>query len=172
MTRKIFPRQGTKIVTQDEADRVAPSGQRIVVPDKETQEEILERAHRGNRCGDCANFRLQQGQAMLADQRVFLELYKQLGHDPAWYGRTDVFGLCAAFDMTHMCATHTPAVVPAHLLDSSLSNQVQRDMVDGKTYAAAAKDEPRECPYYRKKNSAPGTDQGFHYLRKRRNYEG
>lgn len=145
------------IVTQEEAEQdPVPSDARIVVPSKEDQEIILARAHNRNRCGACQHFLLRQGQAELLDQQLFNRLYEELDHDPAWYGRTDLFGICDQWD-NHMCSIMSPAVIPNQFLDSSIPYDLR--------------DNPVPCPVFLKKQTTGVAQSKRSFVGKRTNYE-
>lgn len=144
------------IISQEEAEKDPhPKQARIVVPTKEQAEAILERIHRGNRCGECAHFDRAQGQEELKNQEVFEMCFNALEHDPAWYGRMDLFGLCDQWE-GHMTSAISPCTVPNQFLDSDI------------TYYE--RDQPVDCPYFKKKLDVGGGSRR-HYVGKRRNYE-
>lgn len=144
------------VVTQEQAERDPdPKQARIVVPTEAEQEYYLSRAHNDKRCGDCKSFLWSQGQMELKEQKVFERCFEELAHDPAWYGRTDLFGLCSQID-GHMCAVMTPATIPLQYIDSDAPYEVR--------------DTPQECPHFERKKKGALQSQK-HYVGKRRNYE-
>ena len=145
------------MVTPEEAEQDPhPTDARIVVPSKEMQEMILERAHNNNRCGACKHFLLKQGQTELQDQELFQKLFNELEHDIAWYGRLDLFGICDQWD-AHMCCILSPAVIPNQFLDSSIPYDLQ--------------DNPVPCPYFLKKQTTGVQASKRSFIGKRTNYE-
>lgn len=143
------------VVTAEEAARdPLPRDARVVVPTGSDAEQIVERARQNQRCGMCRHFRLRQGQEEFRDQQLFERLFSEMEHDPLWYGRTDLFGLCARWD-GHMVHAFAPRRIARHFLDSSV------------TYAN--KDESVECPDW---DSAGVGQRGTpSFAGKRRNYE-
>jgi len=143
------------IISKEEAERDPhPKQARIVVPTKEQVDAILERIHRGNRCGECQFFDHAQGQAELKKQEVFETAFGALEHDPAWYGRTDIYGLCDQWE-GHMTTSISPCVVPNQFLDATIPYN--------------CRDNPVDCPHFKKKTGSGGSRK--HYVGKRRNYE-
>jgi hypothetical protein len=144
------------VVTKEEADRdPEPKEGRIVVPNEQEREYYLARAHNNERCGDCAHFLHSQGQHELKEQEVFKRIFEELKHDPAWYGRLDLFGLCDQWE-GHMCAVMTPATIPLQFLDSEAPYEVR--------------DTPQKCPQFRKK-SGGALQSKRSFIGKRRNFE-
>lgn len=149
---------GTEVITEEQRERdPLPKDVRIVVPDEKTQEAVLKRIHKKQVCGECAHFDLRMGQEEYVNREgVFLHAYYALEHDPAWYGRTDMYGACHQWD-GHMPHAMAPIMIPSQFTDSSLPYE-QRD-------------QPIECPYYRKRKHKDVMGSRLHYVGKRRNYE-
>jgi len=150
----------SNVVTEEERARNPnPTEARIVVPDEATKEAVLKRIHKLHICGHCRHFDLRMGQEEYVNkQEVFLTAYNVLQHDPAWYGRPDMFGACHQWD-GHMVHTHAPITIPSQFLNSDLPHE-QRDR-------------PVECPYFvEKKHVGDVATSRIHYVGKRRNFEG
>jgi hypothetical protein len=150
----------TAVVTEEErAKNPYAEEARIVVPDEETQEAVLKRIKKLHICGHCRHFDLRMGQEeFVSRQEVFKMAYNSLEHDPAWYGRTDMYGACHEWD-GHMVHQFAPITIPSHFLNSDLPFD-QRD-------------QPVECPYFvEKKHARDVATSRLHYVGKRRNYEG
>lgn len=132
---------------------------RIVVPDEETQEAVLKRIHKLHICGHCKFFDLRMGQEeFVSRQKIFELAYDSLQHDPAWYGRPDMYGACHQWD-GHMPHQFAPITIPSQFLDSSLGYD-QRD-------------QPVECPRFsERKHRGEVAMSRVHYVGKRRNFEG
>lgn len=130
------------VVLESEKHKLPERAAKIVVPDERT--DLLEILRPKRFCIECRHFSLRKGQLEIKEQEVFEQLFDKLAfnHDPAWYGRTDLFGLCRACDglMVHAYA----------------GARIPRDRVDpGASYED--KDKTVECPHYdpRGKRSHP-----------------
>jgi len=150
----------TDVVTEEErAKNPYATEARIVVPDEATQEAVLKRINKLHICGHCRHFDLRMGQEeFVSQQKVFLMAFDSLQHDPAWYGRPDLYGACHEWD-GHMAHFYAPITIPSQFLNSSLDHD--------------HRDQPVECPWFKEK-SHPGevATSRIHYVGKRRNYEG
>jgi len=148
------------VVTEEERAKNPYSKEaRIVVPDEATQEAVLKRIRKLHVCGHCKFFDLPMGQQeFVRDQQVFLTAFDSLQHDPAWYGRPDMFGACHQWE-GHMTHSHAPITIPSQFLDSSLEY--------------SQRDQPVECPYFKeRKHVGEVATSRMHYVGKRRNFEG
>ena len=136
-----------------------PREARIVVPDEATKEAVLKRIHKLHICGHCRFFDLRMWQEEYVNrQEVFMMAYDSLQHDPAWYGRTDMYGACHQWD-SHMPHQFAPITIPSQFLDSGLPHE--------------KRDQPVECPYFKeKKHIGDVATSRLHYVGKRRNFEG
>lgn len=150
----------TDVVTEEEKAKNPYAGEaRIVVPDEATKEAVLKRIHKLHICGHCKFFDLRMGQEeFVRDQQVFVTAFDALQHDPAWYGRPDMFGACHQWD-GHMPHQFSPITIPSQFLDSSLPYELR--------------DQPKECPYFdERKHRGEVAMSRMHYVGKRRNFEG
>lgn len=125
------------IVTQEYAEenpweevRQTPEGraigERIVVP---TQDDI-ERYKEGKTfrmCGFCRNFNHKVGQhEFRTDQRAFEVAFRELEHQPDWYGSLDFMGGCNAFD-GHAVHAMAPAKIPCQFIEGEDTPYHERD---------------------------------------------
>lgn len=152
-----------RIVSRDHADRTpfldAGVPNRVVMPTEEEAKKLIEQfsGNNGRLCGHCRNFNLQLGQEeYVREQHVFELAFNELQHDPAWYGRTDMFGACAAYD-GHMAHAFSPCKVPRHYYDSSVPY--------------AGKDEPTDCVDFAPRQAGVRSSR-MHFIGMRRTYEG
>ena len=148
------------VVTEEEKAKNPYSGEaRIVVPDEATKEAVLKRINKLYICGHCKFFDLRMGQEeFVSQQQVFMMAFNSLQHDPAWYGRTDMYGACHQWD-GHMPHAFAPITIPSQFLDSDLPHDLR--------------DQPKECPHFKsKKHAGEVATSRMHYVGKRRNYEG
>lgn len=150
----------SNVVTEEEKARDPnPREARIVVPDEATKEAVLKRIHKLHICGHCRHFDLRMGQEeFVSQQEVFKMAFDSLQHDPAWYGRTDMYGACHQFD-GHMPHQFAPITIPSQFLNSDLP--------------FTQRDQPVECPYFtERKHRGEVATSRLHYVGKRRNFEG
>jgi len=164
-SRPVWPDFKMPVVTQEEAhDNPNPGAQRLVVPGKEEQEYWEQRIHNPHRCGHCKFFNWEGGQRELKRQEVFERIFNELEHDPAWYGRVDLAGLCEQFE-GHMTFKVSPPVIPRHLIDSDVDTTFESY---GEILAHPDKDQRVDCPYYTPGKGVAATRQ---YVGKRVNAE-
>jgi len=102
---------------------------KVVVPDGAEAKKVLERLHPANRCIECKHFDLRKGQEEIRRQNLFQKLFKEMEHDPAWYGRVDLFGLCGQSHGQLMVHAYAPARVPRHYLDSDTAYEKKDENV-------------------------------------------
>lgn len=130
------------IVTKEEADRSPnPDYARIVVPDHDEYEKIMQLMHDPRRCGLCEHFRLQQGQHELQEQQTVPVAVNEMDWNAQWFGETSKYGLCAKWE-GHMVHAVSPARIPNQFLDSSIPYD-QRD-------------QPVECPAFTSRRRGVG----------------
>lgn len=133
-----------------------PKDARVVIPEGSEAERIYKDALNNKVCGFCTHCRLKEGQEMFKDQQLFEELFDRLslGHNRDWYGRLDMFAMCAKWD-GHMVHLMAPARIPKYFLHSDC------------TYDD--KDESTACPDWAERGK--GVRGTPHYVGKQRNYE-
>jgi hypothetical protein len=157
MGKGLTPFWDVPVVTQEEAEaNPDPQHMRIVIPKGSEAERVYADAIKGKVCGHCRHFRLREGQEEFRDQKLFETLFDKLAmnHNQEWYGRLDIFGLCAYWD-GHMTNAYAPRRVPKHFVSSNC------------TYLD--KDEATECPQWEERGTGQASTP--HYAGKKRNYE-
>jgi len=129
----------------------------VIIPTEEETARIYETAQDGRVCGHCIHCRLRQGQEQFKDERLFEQLFDKLAyhHNKDWYGRTDMFALCAYWE-GHMVHLMAPCVVPRHFVDANTDRN--------------NRDEPAQCTEFKDKGKG-GTRGTPHYIGKRHNHE-
>ena len=112
---------------------------RVVIPTSEETEQIVKSMQTDRRCGKCKHYRHAQGQEEILNQDLWSELFTSMEHNPLWYGRLDMYGLCGASGGEYMTTAWSPAEVPKHFVDSDCSHAEKDESVDCPEYQEAGK---------------------------------